>query len=117
MANVNNSARRARLLSHLSCEYQIALYLFIYDGMSNSALRRLVDASGTTFSVALRNLRSRGAIYFKVDPDDRRRKLYYVSDKIRVIMEKAHQEVFIWLDLVARRDTKSRRLSSEQPPL
>jgi DNA-binding MarR family transcriptional regulator len=98
LESTRNTVRRGDKLDHLSCEYQVLLYLYLISGASNTELRKLVDSSGTKVNGVLGDLVGRGLVHFTRDKKDQRRKLYYINNVIRDIMDKAHRDVFEWLD-------------------
>lgn len=85
-------------VKHLTCEYQIILYLYLRPGITYSQFIEIVGASETKFSSTLRELVKHGLVYFKRDPSDRRKKLYYVMDEVREALDDMHQRSFEWLD-------------------
>jgi DNA-binding MarR family transcriptional regulator len=95
--------RRKERMYYLSCEFQILFYINLIPRISNSHLRKLIDASDTKFSVSLRNLLKNGAVSFANDENDGRLKLYDIRDDIRKMMTNHHSDVFDWLDDVADR--------------
>ena len=85
-------------LDHLTCEFQILLYLYLLPGISHTELKSLVDSSGTKLNSSLKCLTDRGMVYFTRHGEDKRRKLYYVSHPVSKTLDASHQEVFDWLD-------------------
>ncbi|MEW9855962.1 hypothetical protein [Novosphingobium sp. M1R2S20] len=85
-------------LDHLSCEYEILLYLYLQPHLANSDLSELVGSSTTKFNLALGNLSRLGLITYNHAPSDKRRKLYSISGEARAAIEAVHQRVSAWLD-------------------
>ena len=93
------NARPGEKIDHLTCEYQILLYLYLKPALSNSELMRLVDASATKFNTSLKELLGNGLICREADPDDRRRKRYELPPRVRSTIEETHHAVFAWLEI------------------
>lgn len=101
---------------NFSCEFQIIFYVYLVPRLSNSHLRKLVDASDTKFAVSLQNLLSKGIVNFTTDEEDGRRKLYDIGTDIRKIMTNVHEDIFDWLDnTVGKREEKPLRQSGIFP--
>jgi hypothetical protein len=94
----SNEVRRGDKLEHLSCEYQILLYLYLLPDRTHSELRSLVDASTTKLNSMLVGLVNKGLVDFTSDAADKRRKLYHISITVRHIMDRSHDKVFGWLE-------------------
>lgn len=92
-------------IRHLTCEFQILLYLFLKPGISNSEFVEIVGASETKFNTTLRELTGKGLVYFERDPGDRRRKLYHITEPVRAIILDLHERTFGWLE--ARHATRA----------
>lgn len=86
------------VLTHLTCEYQILLYLFLQPGLVNSEFVDIVNASPTKFNATLARLTASGLLYVVPDIHDRRRKRYFIIDGVRTTLTELHQRVFHWLD-------------------
>ena len=84
-------------VEHLSCEYQIVLYLYLQPHLANSDLSMLVGSSTTKFNLALRDLVQLELITFDHSPSDKRRKLYRLADETRGALDTFHQRVFAWI--------------------
>jgi DNA-binding MarR family transcriptional regulator len=98
LAATSNEVKRGDKLEHLSCEYQILLYLYILPDRTHSELRTLVDASITKFNSILVGLVDKGLVYSSSDAADKRRKLYQISSTVRRIIDGSHRKVFDWLE-------------------
>ncbi|MDG2004553.1 MAG: hypothetical protein P8J20_14615 [Novosphingobium sp.] len=85
-------------VKHLTCEYQIILYLHLRPGISYSQFVETVGVSETKFNATLRHLVGLGLVYFVRDPVDRRRKLYHISQEVRQAIGDTQERVFRWLD-------------------
>jgi DNA-binding MarR family transcriptional regulator len=92
------NVRPGEKINHLTCEYQILLYLYLRPALSNSELARLVDASATKFNTTLKELLANRLIRRGADPGDRRRKRYEIPLQVRSSIEAAHHGVFAWLE-------------------
>jgi len=92
-----NVITRSVFISHLTCEYQILVYLFIRPGLANSEFYDIVDVSATKFNNSLVDLAKRGLIYSERDPKDRRRRRYFLSDDVKSRLEVFHKKVYDWL--------------------
>ena len=84
-------------LPHLSCEYQILHYLYLRPGSANCDVARAIAASATKFNSVLQSLARLGLVYATADDQDKRRKLYYIPDNVREIIDQARQGVLDWL--------------------
>lgn len=92
-----NLVSQSIFISHLTCGYQILLYLHIRPGILNSQFVDIVNASPTKFNAVLKDLTDKGQIYFKHDPKDRRRKRYFLSEQVREQLDELHRRVYQWL--------------------
>lgn len=98
LANQKANIVRKGHLAHLTCEYQILLYLHLRPGLSNVECRSLVDLSMTKFNTSVAHLVRMGLIYFIPDMADKRRKLYFISGEVKWLLDEVHERVFRWLD-------------------
>ncbi len=85
-------------ISHLTCDYQILVFLYIKSGITNIQFTDLVDVSNTKFNSSLNKLKDLGLVYFERDHMDQRSKLYYISDHARELIDRVHADIFEWLD-------------------
>ena len=92
------AARRDKGLDYFSCQFKILFYLYLSPGLTNSALRSLLDASDTKVHATLRTLLARQQVRVVADAADKRRKRYDVSDRARSAIEALHSDLFAWLD-------------------
>lgn len=94
------AARRDKGLDYFSCEFKILFYLYLSPGLTNSALRSLLDSSVTKIHASLRALSARQQVHAIADAGDKRRKRYDVSACTRSAIDTLHSDLFIWLDRI-----------------
>lgn len=92
------TARRDRGLDYFSCDFQVLFYLHLIPDLPNNILRGLVDASDTKFHTSLRSLLKAGLVSASSEISDKRVKIYNISCRTRLIMQKLHVDIFDWLD-------------------
>ncbi len=92
-----NLVSQSIVISHLTCGYQILLYLYMRPAILNSQFVDIVNASPTKFNSVLKDLTSKGMVYFEPDPEDRRRKLYFLSQQVREQLDELHQRAELWV--------------------
>jgi len=85
-------------VKQFTCEYQILLYLSASPGMTNIRFHNLVDVSEAKFNMCLAELKKSGHIYYEHDPSDRRKKLYFLSDREVKLFKDMEKRIFHWLD-------------------
>lgn len=90
--------KSGKYISHLTCNYQIILYLHIQSGITNLQFVDIVDVSPTKFNSSLKELLDMGIIYYEIDGRDKRSKLYYLKDDVKKMIDEVHERVFKWLD-------------------
>lgn len=84
-------------IKQFTCEYQILLYLSASPGLTNIKFYDLVDVSKAKFNMSLVSLEKSGHIYFERDPSDRRKKLYYLSEREQKRAAQMGRMMFDWL--------------------
>lgn len=97
-----NTRSRSIFITHLTCGYQILLYLYISPGLNNYQFVDIVDASQTKFNSVLVQLTKLGHIYFISDSSDKRRKCYFITDEVREMLNELHQRVYTWLQAILK---------------
>lgn len=107
-----NTISRSVFISHLTCGYEILLYLYISPGLTNSQFVDIVDASETKFNSVLMELTKAGYIYSEADSSDRRRKRYFIAEEVRETLQELHRRVFNWLDAIPEAKNSGRNLST-----
>jgi len=90
-------------VKQFTCEYQILLYLFASPGLTNIKFHNLVDVSKAKFNMSLVSLEKSGHIYFERDPSDRRKKLYYLSEREKNLGTEMGRKIFEWLNSQSER--------------
>lgn len=98
LSSFAHELRRDLKIKHLTCEFQILLYLFIKDGMTNLQFHDLVDVSETKFNKSLRSLKSSGLLYSSRNEADGRSKVYHLSDNAKTVIGECRSDVLAWLD-------------------
>ena len=91
-------ARTGPRVNMFTADFQILLQIQAVPGISNLECSNLVGVSPSTFNESLRKLRKMGYIFFETDPADKRRKLYYLAEKISEILLGHEHRIFAWLD-------------------
>jgi DNA-binding MarR family transcriptional regulator len=101
--------RKGRQVSHLTAEFQILVYLYLVACLGNHEMSHFIDVSAAKFNQSLARLRALGLIEVAPDPGDRRRKLYNLTQSVRVAMDDLHDEAGRWLDEVLETESPSGR--------
>lgn len=85
-------------LPHLTCEYQILLYLYFRPGAATGEVEEAISASPTKFHAAMRSLLDLKLVERNCKGQDRRRKHYFLSDPTRHAIERANRRMLSWVD-------------------
>lgn len=92
------TARRDKGLDYFTCDFQVLFYLHLRPDLPNNILRGLVDASDTKFHTSLRSLLKDGLVSASSEVSDKRIRIYNISCRTRLVMQKLHADIFDWLD-------------------
>ena len=79
-----------------TCEYQIIMYLYDRHHLTNIEFNNIVDVSVTKFNRSLKNLEEMGLIYSERNHEDKRSKLYHLSDQTKQIIDEAPMLMLSW---------------------
>lgn len=85
-------------VKQFTCEAQILLYLNASPGMANLNFHDLIDVSQAKFNMCLSRLKTQGHIYSVDDSKDGRKKLYFLSDRAKKILDDMGRRTFFWMD-------------------
>lgn len=86
----------------LTTDYEIVYVLMDSVGVSPDHLRKLTRLSSTAFYNRLKGLHERGVVTSAINPDDRRSRLYRLSNDMRQLILKQHRG---YMSLVSSRAT------------
>ena len=84
---------------HLTCDYQILIYLFGKSGLSNIEFTDLVDVSITKSNASLKKLTEMGLIFSEQDSTDKRCKRYYLTEQTHRVIDEGQKLVSQWVAL------------------
>lgn len=79
-----------------TCEYQIIMYLYDRHHLTNIEFNNIVDVSVTKFNRCLKKLEDSGLIFSERNHEDKRSKLYHLSDDTKQIIDEAHMLMLTW---------------------
>lgn len=99
---VDGQGREFRL-PHLTCEYQILLYLYFTPGASNSDIARAVSVSETRYQAGLQTLIGLGLVAFAPDGKDRRRKCYHAVERVVKAIDRSNRASLKWVQEIQLR--------------
>lgn len=95
-------SERPERLPNLTCEYQILLFLYLRPGADNGTIARAIACSATRFHTAIVHLISRGLVVREEDTEDKRRRRYHVTERVRRAIRTSHEKVKAWVDSLER---------------
>lgn len=105
-------------LTHLTCEYQILLHLFLSPRSPNNMVVDAVSYSATKANTALQMLVSANVVVMGRDEKDRRMKRYSMTTATHRALELVHVQGLDWLRSKSGKPVSiplSRRFTSAQP--
>jgi DNA-binding MarR family transcriptional regulator len=97
LIEIQRAAEKRLSIHTLSTDYEIVYSLLDLSDISPDVLHRCTRLSSTAFYNKLKDLERAGAIISKVNPDDRRGRLYRINQSMRTMIlnqQKGYMELF-----------------------
>jgi len=96
-----SSAQANEVLANIvffTCEYQILRSLFVESGLSNMDFDDLIAVSKAKFNSSLKTLQEKHHIFAAIDPADKRRRRYFLSEETRQIVNLGLERIDSWME-------------------